>query len=474
MDLKEYMNTVEALEPKVERLKALYQQYFMGIEKIPPHVLKKDVDRTIWRLRRIRLQNTQARFKFQQIIQRYNTYNQYWQRILREIEKGTYRRDVVKAAKRFGKENTRTASGRLADAALRDVEEEEAPQEQVWDLSAGIDSYADDAPTPAPAQPATFSEPAIDSGGYYDPRDWAPHSEPQPTQQGHYAQQQGHYAQQHQGGYAQQQGHYAQQQGHYAQQQGHYAQQHQGGYAQQQGHYAQQQGHYAQQHQGGYAPPPPPTRQGHQAPPPSHPGHQYPQGYPQAPAQGYAAQGHHAPQGYPAPPRPPAPPPRQSHPGGAPSSQRAPAPPPPRRSQPHAGVAPPPEPTARGHRAPPPPPARPAPPHGNQGPPPAAQTSASKAAQPKPSTPGGALFGGRKRGKTVPKKAGDGQRAVFDKYVQAKQRAGEDVSKLSYDKVRRSLDKQAEKLRKQHGKNRKVEFEVVEKDGKALIRPVVK
>ena len=88
MDLKEYMNTVEALEPKVERLKALYQQYFMGIEKIPPHVLKKEVDRTIWRLRRIRLQNTQARFKFQQIIQRYNTYNQYWQRILREIEKG--------------------------------------------------------------------------------------------------------------------------------------------------------------------------------------------------------------------------------------------------------------------------------------------------------------------------------------------------------------------------------------------------
>jgi hypothetical protein len=45
---------------------------------------------------------------------------------------------------------------------------------------------------------------------------------------------------------------------------------------------------------------------------------------------------------------------------------------------------------------------------------------------------------------------------------------------LSYDKVRKSLDKQAEKLKKQHGKNRKVDFEVVEKDGKALIRPVVK
>ena len=35
MELKEYKQTVEDLEPKVERLKALYSQYFMGIEKIP-------------------------------------------------------------------------------------------------------------------------------------------------------------------------------------------------------------------------------------------------------------------------------------------------------------------------------------------------------------------------------------------------------------------------------------------------------
>ncbi|MEQ9324777.1 MAG: hypothetical protein RIF41_36765, partial [Polyangiaceae bacterium] len=184
MELNEYKQTIEDLEPKVERLKSLYQQYFMGIEKIPPHVLKKDVERTIWRLRRIRLQNTQAKFKFQQIIQRYNTYSQYWSRILREIEKGTYKRDIVKAAKRFGKDAATAAAGRQAETALRDVEEEQEQdsQEQVWDLSAGIDSYADDAPTPVPARRAAFSEPAADSTGYYDPREWAPHSQPPQAQ----------------------------------------------------------------------------------------------------------------------------------------------------------------------------------------------------------------------------------------------------------------------------------------------------
>ena len=64
---------VEELELKVERLKALYQQFFMGIEKIPPDVLKKEVDRSIWRLRREQLRGTRLLFKFQQIVQRYNT-----------------------------------------------------------------------------------------------------------------------------------------------------------------------------------------------------------------------------------------------------------------------------------------------------------------------------------------------------------------------------------------------------------------
>ncbi|MCA9618210.1 MAG: hypothetical protein KC731_04295, partial [Myxococcales bacterium] len=179
MDAREAKQVLEDLEPKVERLKALYQQYFMGIEKIPPHVLRKDVERTIWLLRRTRFQNTQLRFKFQQIIQRYNTYGQYWARILREIEKGTYKRDLVRAAKRFGKDGI-VEGGRGAEAALRSLhldEEEGADRErpQVWDITEGMDdgfdvSELDDIPTPPNM--------SVSPQSYQDPRAWSFSSSP--------------------------------------------------------------------------------------------------------------------------------------------------------------------------------------------------------------------------------------------------------------------------------------------------------
>ena len=115
---------VEELELKVERLKALYQQFFMGIEKIPPDVLKKEVDRTIWRLRREQLRGTRLLFKFQQIVQRYNTYQNYWARILRQMESGTYQRDVMRAARRFGANEVLTIAGRRAQRILRRMDDE--------------------------------------------------------------------------------------------------------------------------------------------------------------------------------------------------------------------------------------------------------------------------------------------------------------------------------------------------------------
>jgi hypothetical protein len=93
---------VGELEQRVDRLRSLYEQYFMGIEKLEPLVPRKDVDRRFYVLRREQIRNTGLRFKFNMVVQRYNTYQQYWQRILREIEAGTYKRDLRKAALRFG------------------------------------------------------------------------------------------------------------------------------------------------------------------------------------------------------------------------------------------------------------------------------------------------------------------------------------------------------------------------------------
>jgi hypothetical protein len=55
-------------------------------------------------LRRTQIRNTARRFRLQVLIQRYNTFQQYWARICREIENGTYSRHLLRAQKNLGEE----------------------------------------------------------------------------------------------------------------------------------------------------------------------------------------------------------------------------------------------------------------------------------------------------------------------------------------------------------------------------------
>jgi hypothetical protein len=75
-------------------------------------VSHKDVERRIQMMRKEQIRNTGLRFRFQMLIQRYNTYQSYWIRITRQIEEGTYKRDVVRAKKRIEK----TERARVSEA----------------------------------------------------------------------------------------------------------------------------------------------------------------------------------------------------------------------------------------------------------------------------------------------------------------------------------------------------------------------
>lgn len=110
---------LEELEQRLERLRSLYEQYFLGIEKVEPTIARKDVDRRFWLLRRTKLRNTARRFRMQLLVQRYNTFQQYWMRICRQIEAGTYIRHVIRAEKRFGKEAVTIAAKRRETALLK-------------------------------------------------------------------------------------------------------------------------------------------------------------------------------------------------------------------------------------------------------------------------------------------------------------------------------------------------------------------
>ncbi len=64
-------------------------------------------------------------------------------------------------------------------------------------------------------------------------------------------------------------------------------------------------------------------------------------------------------------------------------------------------------------------------------------------------------------------------KAIYDAYVMAKKRCNEDVSKLSLDSLAQTLRKQVPQLMKQHNA-KSVEFKVVIKDGKAILRALPK
>jgi len=140
----EIQKELDELESRLERLRIKYDQYFIGIEKMLPFVQRKDVDRRFAQLHKEQFRNGGLRFRFQTMVQRFTTYQTYWGRIIRQIEEGTYKRDLIRA-QRLG----RTLQQRAA------ATDEAAPDPMELTDDDLADAAADD-PTPAPmpvAQP---------------------------------------------------------------------------------------------------------------------------------------------------------------------------------------------------------------------------------------------------------------------------------------------------------------------------------
>lgn len=398
---------LEELEIRLERLRALYEQYFLGIEKLEPSVPRKDVERRIWVLRRVKFRNTGKRFKFNVITQRFNTFQQYWARICREIENGTYKRHMLRAEKAFGEPLTIAAKKRKGEFARKTQEEEAPPPSIQPSIEPPVDSL--DAmlglkptkvptapglvpgpfakkPSEAPTKPGRFQLEKLDldiddiiGGGA------APISKRAPAPVGP-----------------------------------------------------------VRTKPGSIEPPPV------SGPPISRPGKAPPAVGPMIGARPRLPKGMAPPTEAPpaAVPPPAAPPPADAKPRPPPMPTRT-KPPLPSRSMPPAGpprtAAPAGPPSARPAPAPAAaaPPARPGP-----APPPA-----------RPATSGGAL-------------SEDRLKEIHSRLLDAKRQTN-DAKSVSLDGLSKQLRATEDKLRQQHG-NRKIDFDVVIKDGKAVVKPIVK
>ena len=124
MDQRQYEAMLADAELRLRRLRTLYDHWFHGIERTEPQQQRGEVDRLIQELRRQPQRNTALRFRFNQLVQRYTTFNTYWQRIARQIEEGTYKRDVLRARQRVAatKQNPRDSQAPAEGPAGHDLD----------------------------------------------------------------------------------------------------------------------------------------------------------------------------------------------------------------------------------------------------------------------------------------------------------------------------------------------------------------
>lgn len=88
---------LEEMERKLDRLRSLYESYFLGMERMPPNTPRRDLNRLMLEMQQVPIGNSSLRFRFQALSQKWVLHTTYWNRTLREIEMGTYRRDVARA-----------------------------------------------------------------------------------------------------------------------------------------------------------------------------------------------------------------------------------------------------------------------------------------------------------------------------------------------------------------------------------------
>ena len=105
---------IEEMERKLERMRGLYESFFMGIERSPPDVLRRDVNRQILEMQQVTISNSSLRFRYQALTQRWVLLITYWNRTMREIEAGTFSRDLAKAKRHMASSGTTAVT--LAEA----------------------------------------------------------------------------------------------------------------------------------------------------------------------------------------------------------------------------------------------------------------------------------------------------------------------------------------------------------------------
>ena len=88
---------LDALDESLTNLHVLYEKYFLGIDRRPPDQERKRISTKTRELRTTTVKNTALKFRINTLWAKLLSFERMWDRTLREIEEGTYKRDIFKA-----------------------------------------------------------------------------------------------------------------------------------------------------------------------------------------------------------------------------------------------------------------------------------------------------------------------------------------------------------------------------------------
>ena len=79
---------LDKLEEDIRKLKNKYDQFFTGITKMPPMHERRMLEVFIFEIGKQKMRENARRFRYNQLLSRYNQYREMWGRKMREREEG--------------------------------------------------------------------------------------------------------------------------------------------------------------------------------------------------------------------------------------------------------------------------------------------------------------------------------------------------------------------------------------------------
>jgi len=81
------------LEHSLEQLRTLYDQYFAGVNKVLPQSEHTDIQKQLQIFPISELRSTSQKFRYTNLKARYAQLNTLWNKVIKQIEEGTYARE---------------------------------------------------------------------------------------------------------------------------------------------------------------------------------------------------------------------------------------------------------------------------------------------------------------------------------------------------------------------------------------------